>query len=330
MIDAYTIGITLALDNGVSEGLATIRRDLVALNGVVEGSATGLKDLTRAATHLQVGSGVAQPINRGSTAPSSALGDGSIPFPSGSLRPDPGMLALTGSSLLMVAETLLPTISLPAAQSIADVGSPLTNQPGTTSPETRSLVPAIASGTPSASQQLGQNATTGDFASAGYPAHISSASLARAAPEDGPGGGLFTTPGAPSALSAISDAVPYPSPKKKPDISITLGDDQSVPHMTSPQIAESQMDHSRNSRAAAYDASAWMPPSSVSTPLPSAAPPSTESQSTPLQGDIYVDGSRLGRWITDHLANAAELPRAAMTGFDPRMTPTWPGAPVGG
>jgi hypothetical protein len=48
-----------------------------------------------------------------------------------------------------------------------------------------------------------------------------------------------------------------------------------------------------------------------------------------MGGEIFVDGSRLGRWMTDHLVRAAELPRAAMTGFDPRMSPTWPGAPVG-
>ena len=32
MIDAYTIGITLALDNGVAAGIAAIRQDLAALD----------------------------------------------------------------------------------------------------------------------------------------------------------------------------------------------------------------------------------------------------------------------------------------------------------
>ena len=60
MIDAYTIGITLALDNGVSAGLATIRRDLIALNSVVDGSATRLKHLTRAAADLHSHPGVVE------------------------------------------------------------------------------------------------------------------------------------------------------------------------------------------------------------------------------------------------------------------------------
>ena len=39
MIDAYTIGITLALNNGVADGIAAIRRDLAALDRAVDASA---------------------------------------------------------------------------------------------------------------------------------------------------------------------------------------------------------------------------------------------------------------------------------------------------
>jgi outer membrane biosynthesis protein TonB len=49
MIDAYTIGITLALNNGVSEGVAAIRRDLEALDRAVDASAAGLAHLRQAA-----------------------------------------------------------------------------------------------------------------------------------------------------------------------------------------------------------------------------------------------------------------------------------------
>jgi len=48
MDDAYTIGITLALDNGVSEGLAIIRRDLEMLNRAVSQTMGGLAGLRRA------------------------------------------------------------------------------------------------------------------------------------------------------------------------------------------------------------------------------------------------------------------------------------------
>ena len=49
MIDAYTIGITLALNNGVAEGIAAIRRDLAALDRAVDASAAGLMQLRAAA-----------------------------------------------------------------------------------------------------------------------------------------------------------------------------------------------------------------------------------------------------------------------------------------
>ena len=49
MIDAYTIGITLALNNGVSDGIAAIRRDLEALDRAVDASAAGLNHLRQAA-----------------------------------------------------------------------------------------------------------------------------------------------------------------------------------------------------------------------------------------------------------------------------------------
>ena len=42
MTEAYEIGIKLALDNGVSEGLALVRRDLAATDAAVEASAARL------------------------------------------------------------------------------------------------------------------------------------------------------------------------------------------------------------------------------------------------------------------------------------------------
>lgn len=56
MIEAYTVGITLALNNGVSEGVATIRRDLEALNHVLDSSSIGLDRLKQVTDRLKVGS----------------------------------------------------------------------------------------------------------------------------------------------------------------------------------------------------------------------------------------------------------------------------------
>jgi hypothetical protein len=329
MIDAYTIGITLALDNGVSEGLATIRRDLVALNGVVEGGATRLKDLTRAASDLQVGAGVAEPINKSSIAPAGGHGDGSIPVPSDSPRLDPGLFAPSRPDLLMAANPLMSLFSSPAAQPIADVEPMPANRPGITSPEGRALAPGVPSSVPVTSQQLGRGATIADFAPIHYPAQMPSPMPTPTAPSDGSGRDLFTNPGGAPALSAIADAASPPSPPKRPNISITLGGEPPALRPSLQRVARSRIDPSQSARAPPYDASAGAHRPSGDTTLPSAVPPAMEPQSATSQGDIYVDGLRLGRWVTDRLAKAAERPRAAMTGFDPRMTPTWPGAPIG-
>src|SRR5580704_17886579 len=122
MIDAYTIGITLALDNGVSEGLATIRRDLLALNGVVEGSGTRLKHLTCAAAALQIRPGIADSNSKNSTAPMRADGDRAISAHSGSPSLDPGLFAPSQLDLVTVAKALMPWFSPPTTQSIANVG----------------------------------------------------------------------------------------------------------------------------------------------------------------------------------------------------------------
>jgi len=58
MDDAYTIGITLALENGVSEGLAIIRRDLEALDLAIAHTADGLAGLRRAGNAAIAGAGL--------------------------------------------------------------------------------------------------------------------------------------------------------------------------------------------------------------------------------------------------------------------------------
>jgi hypothetical protein len=50
----------------------------------------------------------------------------------------------------------------------------------------------------------------------------------------------------------------------------------------------------------------------------------------PDQGDVLLDGMRLGRWMSRELARQAGGPQASATLFDPRTSPAWPGALQGG
>jgi hypothetical protein len=328
MIDAYTIGITLALDDGVSAGLATIRRDLIALNGVVDGSGVRLKHLTRAAAALQIGPGVADSNNKSPTAPMRGHGDRAITAPSGSPSSEPGLSAPSRLDLLTVAKALIPMFSPPTVQSIAGIGMISAGSPGMMSPEPPPIGPNFPASAPVISREWHRGATIADFAPVRYPLETLSATSTYAAPADGSAHRLsIGTDGVPP-LSAVTDAVSPRSPPGEPDISVALVGNSVSPHPLQQPTADAQMDLSQTTRAAPYDATGQAHPPSVDPTLSSAVPPPGEPSSAALQGDVYVDGSRLGRWMTDRLVKAAELPRAATTGFDPRMTPTWPGAPV--
>ena len=329
MIDAYTIGITLALDNGVSEGLATIRRDLVALNGVVENSATRLKDLTHAAAHLRVGPDAPGPIQESATAPTQRHAERPNPAASYSPPLDPALFAPSGLDLLKAANPLLSTFSVPVPQSIADVGQTPANQPSMTSLESRTLAPSVPSPALVANQQSSPAVTIAEFAPARYlaPMLASTLPLAAAGDESGSGGRLNSGDG--MSRSTITDTRSPLAPLNQQDSSIPLAGEPSAQISSLPQVPGSWIDHSPGTPGTRHDASAADRSPGVDATAASAVPPPTESQLTTSHGDIYVDGSRLGRWMTDRLANAAERPRAAMTGFDTRMTPTWPGSPVG-
>ena len=54
MIDAYTIGISIALDDGVSEGIAQIRRKLVALDAATRSSISQVELLRQVAATVTV------------------------------------------------------------------------------------------------------------------------------------------------------------------------------------------------------------------------------------------------------------------------------------
>jgi hypothetical protein len=49
----------------------------------------------------------------------------------------------------------------------------------------------------------------------------------------------------------------------------------------------------------------------------------------PAYAELHMDGAVLGRWITRYLERQVTRPQVGSTGFDQRMTPSWPGAPIG-
>jgi len=64
-------------------------------------------------------------------------------------------------------------------------------------------------------------------------------------------------------------------------------------------------------------------------PKTSDASDSSGASSGATRGSIFLDGVALGRWMMDHLAKEASRPISGMTGADPRVTASYPGAPIG-
>ncbi len=132
MIDAYEIGIRLALDNGVSEGLATIRHDLNVLDAAIAHSAAGLIALKQlaggmpvpATTHVAVPA--AQP-----SVPRAAIASKELP----TAASDPGT-----QQLPVAAATAVQT-EVPQRQ-LREASTPLT-APASLSPRAEQTSPVL-------------------------------------------------------------------------------------------------------------------------------------------------------------------------------------------
>ncbi len=55
------------------------------------------------------------------------------------------------------------------------------------------------------------------------------------------------------------------------------------------------------------------------------APAGGEAAGGASGGDVFLDGMRVGRWLGNHLAASVARPQRGATGFDPRLTPAFPG-----
>jgi hypothetical protein len=328
MVDAYTIGITLALDNGVSAGLETIRRDLVTLNGVADGSATRLIHLTRAAADLRSNPGIIGRAGRDPVPPAPNRVDGIELTSTDWSQFDPRLFPPSPPICDLPIKAATPGSPVVAIQPRTEVGRPPASQPG-----------AMLSGAGFPTQDFqrasadmmecwAQGARVSDLFLNGYPSQtLNLAPRPRTAGDGSADSDLVSPDPAPSRW--IGSATDFPQPRLgQASVSASQNEDHLSRCSSRQKEAESQTAPLQSAGSVPYDRITSTPPPSTEPILPSAVSPRSERQSAAVQGDIYVDGSRLGRWMTDRLVKTAELPRGATTGFDPRMTASWPGSPV--
>jgi hypothetical protein len=326
MADPYSVGIALALDNGVSEGLASICQDLGTLNRAIDNSATGLKQLGHIADQMKVGSIPRQVAPDVPWSPMS-LSDSAHPRGTSLSTPDGASLAHN--------EGLVSPFKQLGADTRGDLSTP---------PRSRATSPSATA----LGSELGHSFAVSPVA----PSEVVS----------GVGDARFD-PEALSPARVLDKVQTWLSRSDPPSSHVTMGSIPSermdqlanfppavessslrqlaastdsggvaraqFPHaLAAPSAPHSPARQTTGFEAARSPSPATQPASTFPVP-PSSVPPPAEPRGAALQGDVYLDGTLLGRWVVDHLTRSMDRPRAGITGFDPRLTATWPGAPIG-
>lgn len=100
--------------------------------------------------------------------------------------------------------------------------------------------------------------------------------------------------------------------------------------MLSPELAAAQTGRGRPARSSKHNSTAAMEDAPEYASVPGGPADTTEDAREPQQGTILIDGTELGRWVIDHIADQAMRPYGGTTGIDPRVIASFPGAPTGG
>ena len=396
MLEAYEIGISLALQDGVSAGIALIRRDLDALDRAIAATSQNL-------SHLQAQAGTAAPIRASSPSPPKPLSQvaqtapGFAPqsFPAATIASGQGVVPPASRSpipdmVIRVEPIATPTVATDPTTPIAPVASrptPVEVQAASRGPisttsdapqSPRKVTPSV--GFPvalpvappppqgAASQPERAPSSTPPMPA---PARTAVAVPGRALPAAPPSPRGIPEPKAlPNLLHAVTPQVTPPAPRVSGPSRLegavpphSSASHQSGHHHHAPSRSASKAEAVSLRPAPAAPPAARMPtfaapsfpshqsqpsvpmrpvaPSILqSSPEPSRqspppgltssfAPPPSAPPNITLQGDIILDGARVGRWMTSTLARQAARPPAGPTGPDPRQTPLWSGQAQG-
>lgn len=356
MIEAYEIGIKLALQDGVSEGIAAIRRDLGSLDQAIAQTALRLDQLQRIGAQALTASRD-QP---GQAVPSLSARRPALPVtPSPLVEPEP-MAAPVGVQAATPAQSPLPRHPAEPAVVVA-ASRAAAGEPG--------LVPPAAMPRPDAAAPAVATRLTPIMVDAARP---SSVPPLPEQPTFTPPTGAVVMASSPVAamprlttpiLQTPDDWTQKGERPREPTSARPAGLLSSIPEVATapprqPFVEPAQRDrvrrighrHSETREVGMRDSApavvvpaarvatvpAKMPtfvsatPSMAPQASSSYAPPAASSQvkETSMRGDVFLDGARVGRWMSEQMAREAGRPNTGPTGFDPRRSPAWPGAAV--
>jgi hypothetical protein len=314
MDEAYTIGIRLALDDGVTAGIAAIGADLARLEQAMAAIRPVPVVAARVADEAPAVAAVV-PEERAADAPVVAR---AVP------REVPVPAAWVVAPVVVPADVVPPPLSPVVQQAVPQPVSPVVAAP----------VVSLVAPAPVAAVAERRTVVREVGAPVVAPA-VRSAPVAR-----------VLSPMAPPRVETSQAVAPV-----LPEVP--------APVMPAPVVVAAPVERPATERlhqvvtreavavAPRAEASAEMPravaPVTGSAPavapvlrMPAAemkpmAPPAVpQSGGGPAQGDVFLDGVRMGRWMANTLAKEASRPQGGSTQFDPRMGVPWPGTLQGG
>lgn len=356
MIEAFEIGVTLALSDGVSAGIAQARKDMAQLEHVLQSGGVSVRQL-RAASLAALAVGRPAALAGGQEA----RRERPVSEPVVASEPDASTTqAVQRSEDVSGVAGRAPLAPSPAAERPVEAVQRL-------APETpRQVVapavaplavsmgepPAESSGQAPVGALDGGNARSAmPFAPAVQNAAYLAAPITLIAPARSESGerqrvGVAESLRGARAASVARDggqrlvtdfgARLAPGYLPKPAAEVPAGEvlssrSQALPDtrfVDRPQVpaaaalvsgAPSQTGHGGDAQV--QDAQAGQRPS---------VPPAPPAASGPVHGDVFLDGNLVGRWMSRLLTQEAGRASSGPTGFDPRRGRLLPGATVGG
>ena len=298
MEEAYTVGIRLALEDGVSSGIEAVSAQMATLDRAVAVGMAGLErfralgaaslrpvaEPVRAARGVQEAAGEAAAADHGLDVERPIAGLGSRPLAA----------PVTAPRAEYVAD-----MAAVGREALGAAGAPERVRPVVHIHAAPAAVAAAAGDAIRADDQAGQR----DWRAA---APIVSAA------------GAETGAGASGRARSLFDGIERRGAAVPRQEDLAAGWAPAVPQVDREPLPASM--------APALPTMSPM----LAPQMESSAPPSAGGgESGPSRGDVYLDGTRMGRWIADRMAREAGRPQGGSTGFDARMGPAWNGTMQG-
>ncbi len=340
MVDAYEIGIQLALQDGVSAGIEAIERELAEVDRAIAATSAGLQALML----------TAEAASRAAAAASGARPAGIVrqSLEAGQIAPEPasrgepkaeGSQWNTEKAGVDAAPVKVTVASQPA--------SPLNAHPTTGAVSSAAQEPAAP--------LSGSDTTLPQWSDAAAPAVISQQiAITQASSERGVGSpdrsGLNEASSAPIEPRHRGGVVGGLSlPEVRPEVISPVKAKGGVRVVTasvgtrgaataieprSPVTAPAshQPNHVDQARTPARGSSAPLTgqpraegnSSSTAGPTSASAPqPQARGGEEGLTGSVMLDGRLVGHWLSEQMAKEASRPPGGTTFFDPRQSPAW-------